>query len=543
VTSGQAASQTDRRSGLLIPLFSAPSSLSWGVGDIGDIESIVRWLAGGGQRVLQLLPINEMAPDLQSPYSAISAMAIDPIYVCVERVPEFAALGGESSLDRRDRESLDALRHATRIEYAAVRRLKQKALRAAFDHFVESHWCCNTDRARGLQRFLSEQAWWIEDYAVFRAIHARAAEHPWTEWPEPLQRHDPAAIDQARRELSKDILFYQYLQWNASEQWQAARDRANGLGVQLFGDLPFMVDGDSADVWSRPQQFRLDASVGVPPDEFSSTGQDWGMPVYRWESIAATDFRWLRERARRNASLFDGYRIDHVVGFYRTYGRTLNGAHPFFVPAEEAEQLRLGEQVLAVFREAGAEIIVEDLGTVPDFVRASLARLGVPGFKVLRWERLWHTPGQPYRDPAQYPAISVATSGTHDTEPLAVWWERVPEHERRSIATLPTIERVASPDLTVAPFNPIARDALLEALFASGSNLVLLPVQDVFGWRDRINEPAKVDETNWAFRLPWPVDRLSEVPEARERQDALRRWAEKYGRSAAAARPKARATT
>ena len=177
-----------------------------------------------------------------------------------------------------------------------------------------------------------------------------------------------------------------------------------------------MVDGDSADVWARQYQFRLDASIGAPPDAFSDHGQDWGMPVYRWDGIAGEHFRWLRERSRRGADLYDGYRVDHLVGFYRTYGRPRDGGEPFFTPSVEAEQVKLGEHVLALFRDAGAEIIAEDLGTVPDFVRESMARIAVPGFKIFRWEREWHTSGQPFRDPAVYPQVSVAASGTHDTE-------------------------------------------------------------------------------------------------------------------------------
>src|SRR5262249_23743034 len=158
----------------------------------------------------------------------------------------------------------------------------------------------------------------------------------WTDWPEALQRREPAAIAEARRELAGEILFYQYLQWIAAGQWADARRRAHG--VRLFGDLPFMVDGDSADVWARQHQFRLDVSPGGPADAFSAEGQNWGMPVYRWDVIANEDFRWLRERARRTADLFDGYRVDHVVGFYRTYGRPRDGGAPFFTPDDEPAQ-------------------------------------------------------------------------------------------------------------------------------------------------------------------------------------------------------------
>jgi 4-alpha-glucanotransferase len=472
-----------------------------------------------------------MAPGQQSPYSAISAMAIDPIYIHVPAVQDFAVLGGRDALSSPGRASLDRVTTASRVKYAAVRALKAEALTAAFDRFLECEWHRDSERAGRFRTFLSDQSWWIENYTLFRAIHAREAERPWFDWPEPLKRRDPDALVRAGRELSREVLFYGYLQWLADEQWQVARVRARDAGVVLFGDLPFMVDADSADVWGLQNDFRLDVSVGVPPDAFSATGQDWGMPLYDWAAFAAADFRWLRARARRSADLYDGYRVDHLVGFYRTYGRPRGGGPPFFTPAEEHEQVELGEKVLSIFREPGSEIVAEDLGTVPDFVRESLARLGIPGFRVFRWEREWQEEGQPFREPRAYPSCSVATSGTHDTETMAVWWQEAPDDDKRDVARLDTLRPLArGVDLATAPFNPTVRDVLLEALFASGSDLLLLPVQDVFGWSDRINQPATVSDTNWCFRLPWPIDRLDDLDEARERQATLRRWSERYRR-------------
>ncbi len=519
-----------RRAGLLLPLFSAPSTSSWGIGDIGDLPRLGEWVADAGCQVLQLLPLNEMAPGQQSPYSALSAMAIDPVFIRLSDVDEVMALGSEAGLSCDDRKGLEGVRRSSRVDYATVRRLKHDALAAAFERFRDAEWSRDSARARTFREFLARQAWWVEDYGLFRAIHAHQGERPWMEWEKPLRRREPAAIDRLRRDLSRQVLFYQYLQWLAAAQWQAARAALNARGVEVFGDLPFMVDCDSADVWARQHQFDLDASLGVPPDAFSATGQDWGMPVYRWDAIAAEDFRWLRDRARRSADLYDGYRVDHLVGLYRTYGRPRGGGDPFFTPADEAAQVALGEKVLAIFREAGAEIVAEDLGTVPDYVRASLQRIGVPGFRVFRWERFWHDSGEPFRDPTDYPPVSVATSGTHDTETVASWWDHADDEERRLVAELPTIARLAQGDIAGRAFDESVRDVLLESLFAAGSDLLLFPIQDVFGWRDRINEPAKVDEQNWTFRLPWPVDRLSDVPEAAERQRALRGLAERYGR-------------
>src|SRR5438128_1357305 len=191
-----------RRAGLLIPLFSCTSSASWGIGDIADVEPATAWLASAGLRVLQLLPLNEMAPGQQSPYSAISAMAIDPIFIHLPWVPEFEALGGEGAMSSADRDTLAEVRAAPRIAYQAIRRLKLTHLRAAFGRFLDREWRRDTERGRALRAYASEQAWWIEDYSLFRALHAREQERPWPDWPAALQRREPAGIDAARPEAA-----------------------------------------------------------------------------------------------------------------------------------------------------------------------------------------------------------------------------------------------------------------------------------------------------------------------------------------------------
>ena len=245
-----------------------------------------------------------------------------------------------------------------------------------------------------------------------------------------------------------------YVQWIAEEQWQQARAASEGLTV--FGDFPFMVAADSADVWIHQNEFRLEASVGTPPDAFSQTGQDWGMPAYGWNGARSAHVEWLAQRARRAAALFDGFRVDHVVGFYRTYEIAHDGTRGF-VPEHEAEQLDQGETVLKALLASDAEITAEDLGTVPDFVRASLARLGVPGYRVFRWERQWTAPGEPFVDPVDLPPRSVATSSTHDIDPVAIWWDVISPDERRAFGEIPSLRRLA-PDVAFesAPFDDSA---------------------------------------------------------------------------------------
>ena len=335
-----------RRAGMLVPLFSLRSDRDWGIGEIGDIAPAARWLESAGLTLLQLLPINELPPHETSPYSSLSAMAVDPQYLSMGDVEDFAALGGERALEAELRTKLESLRVAPAVDYAGVRRLKHVALRRSYERFRDTELRGGGERARAFRRFTEEQAWWLDDYALFRALHERRGHAPWTEWPDGLRNRDPFALADARVELGDDVRYRQYLQWLAEDQWQAARAAAGP--VVLFGDLTFMVALDSADVWAHQDDFRLDASLGVPPDAFSETGQDWKLPVYKWDVIAAGGFAWLHQRARRNAALFGGYRVDHLVGFYRTFSRPLGDSTGpgEFTPPDEPSQTALGERVL-----------------------------------------------------------------------------------------------------------------------------------------------------------------------------------------------------
>ena len=519
------AFHSGRHAGVLVPLFSIPSRSSWGVGEIPDLPWLANWLREAGFDFVQILPVNEMEEGQNSPYSALSAMAIDPVFISLPYVLEFADRGGEGALDDADRQRLAEVRARRSVDFLTVRALKSRALHGAFDRFRERHLGTGSARGSEFRSFTERERWWLDDYSLFRALHDQHDGRYWREWDQGLRDRHPAALGPAREMLAPRILYYQYLQWLAHEQWQRARRDCGNVGI--FGDFPFMVSGHSADVWARQGEFNVDASVGVPPDTPDGAGQDWGLPAYRWEVMAPGGYEWLRQRLRRSIDLYDGFRLDHLVGFYRTFVRERDG-RTYFVPADEAAQLAQGERLLRLFLEGGPRILVEDLGVVPDAVRESLARLGVPGLKVLRWERHWRAPEQPFRRPSEYPAASVATSGTHDTETLAEWWDNADVQERRLCAELPGIrEAGCEPE---APYSPRLRDALLRVIVGSGSDLVILPLQDIFGWRERINTPALVTDENWTWRLPWPIDDLAQQDEARERAGFLQRLCLECGR-------------
>jgi 4-alpha-glucanotransferase len=523
---GAARFNVGRHAGVLVPLFSIPTRRSWGIGEIPDLVTLARWLNHAGCDFVQFLPLNEMQEGQSSPYSALSAMALDPLFIALDDVPEWRA-AGEETPGGDNRPALVQTPEAPRLDYAGVRAVKGRALRRSFDWFAGNVQGTADRRARSFRAFVKRERWWLDDYVLFRALHDEQGGRHWREWEAGLRDREVAALAAARERLERETSYYAYLQWIAGEQWQRARKEAAPVG--LFGDFPFMVSANSADVWARQHEFDLDSSVGTPPDAFSASGQDWGLPAYRWDVVAAGGYVWLRDRARRAAELYDGFRIDHLIGFFRTYIRRPDGSAGF-VPTGEAEQRAQGERLLGVFSESGASLIGEDLGTVPDFLRVSLAERGIPGMKVLRWERDWHAEGQPFHDVTAYPPVSVATSGTHDTETLSEWWDNADWHERQAVLSLPSMRGAGlSPD---APFSDHTRDALLETLFASGSRLLILPIQDIFGWRDRINTPASVSDRNWTWRLPGPVEDLMTDPGGLERAGFLRARSRKYGRIA-----------
>lgn len=498
-----------RRRGVLLPLSSSVSTRSWGIGDCGDLPALAAWLTSAGFSELMLLPLGTMADGQSSPYSACSAMALDPIFLAVESIEDFQRAGGVAALPGPARDALDIARASARINFAAVRLAKSAALEMAFRAFLQDEWSVLTARASQLAAFIARERWWLDDYALYRALGQQYG-GAWRSWPAPLAARDPRALADARRQFGQSVLFEQYLQWTIDAQWQAARRDAARRGLRIYGDVPFVVDTGSADVWARADEFFLDLSAGVPPDAFSATGQDWGLPVYRWDVIAAGGFQWLRARARRAAALFDGIRLDHLVGFYRTYARDRSG-NAWFTPGDEPTQRWQGEQVLATMREPGVHVLAEDLGVIPDFVRASLSGLQVPGYKVLRWERAYDQPGQPFIDPATFPEISVAASGTHDTETTADWFDGLSTDDQLAVAG------------RSGPFDAQIRDTLLTAILHAGSAQAFIPIQDVFGWRERINTPATVGDHNWTWRLPWPIDTWPTEPEAAERADFCRR--------------------
>ena len=271
------------------------------------------------------------------------------------------------------------------------------------------------------------------------------------------------------------------------------RAYAASHGAFIGGDLAFSPCRDSAEVWANQNEFDLTRTVGAPPDGFNPKGQRWGLPLPNWNQMRAEGFKVLRARARHASTLYDLLRIDHVVGLFRTFNFGDDPNAPgSFTPANEDEQRRQGEEVIRVIKEeAGAmELMAEDLGTVPPWVRESLTRLGVPGYKVMQWERDWGHGDEPFVNPRTYPELSLATTGTHDTEPLTVWWHAQPIGDREKFVRSLGLEGKVNPRRML---EESARDAILAAAVC-GAVEAGDHSDPGFVWMECANQSARHDQ-------------------------------------------------
>jgi 4-alpha-glucanotransferase len=495
------AQRRRRRAGILLPLFSIRSASDGGIGDIPDIARFAPWASRAGFSVLQLLPVNRASPADPSPYAAQSAFALDPVYLSLDACEDFAAAGGRDALPDDVKQRIAAAAAAPRVDWPAVRAVKDAGIAVAFQRFLRDEWGKQSGRAKQLAAFMRENRDWLDDYTLYAVLH-RQTNKGWLDWPRGAREREPGTLAGLRREHANDLLREAWLQWQLDRQWRKARRDASAAGVELMGDLPFVVGLDSADVWANRALFRLDERLGTPPDEGAPDGHDWGLPVYDWDAMERDDFSWIRRRAKRAGELYGLYRVDHALGCYRTYSRSTDGRQSGFSPPETQDQIQRGERLMRMMSRFG-EVIAEDLGALPDYLRPSLERIGVAGYRVLRWEREGQD-GRDFRDPASWPEISVATNATHDTDTTADWYDALSPEDRERLRRIPALAGLDP----AAPFGPAVRDALLRAVYAAPSTLTLVTLEDLLGGRGRINDPG-TPEGNWTYRAPATIDELA----------------------------------
>lgn len=488
-----------RIAGVTLPLSAIRTEKDWGIGEIGALPACGAWLATGGFRLLQLLPAYELTRGETSPYGARTGFGLDPIYLSIEALAEVDVDLVRGALGAEGQNELARLRGLPQIDYTGVRALKMKVLEKAFARFMEREWSHDSARAKELRAFGEREAAWEDDLALYVALREEHQEHSWEIWEMPLRLRDPQTLAEARARLETRIVFHRYLQWQLWEQWAAAKAALEKLGMVLMGDLPFVVCRESSDVWAHARLFQHDMSLGAPPDGFSPDGQDWGLPPYNWAELAQQDHAWLRARAGHASRLYHAFRVDHVVGYFRQYVRK-PGELGTFDPKDETEQAKHGRVVLEAMLDAtrGCEIIAEDLGVIPPFAREILTALGLPGYKVLPWEK---DEKEALRSPDTFPELSVATWSTHDTAPLKAWWPELPAADQARFLALVELD-------ADAPWDKV-EEALFRLLFSATSRLALVLAPEVLGEESRINTPGSVGRENWTYRLPKTLEALA----------------------------------
>jgi 4-alpha-glucanotransferase len=444
------------------------------------------------------------------------------------------------------------------VKYRQVKKLKWRILEKAFANFSAN---ASEERQLEFETFYEEEAAWLRDYAFFRVLMEENEDSAaWNRWPAQHQ-----SIERARnwlRSLPQDRQaglatrqeFFCYVQWIAHQQWRAVKLYAEERGVALMGDIPFGVSYYSADVFARPDDFVLDWCGGAPPEPYfkddaftQKWGQNWGIPLYRWDKMRANSFAWWRQRVRAVRRIFHLFRIDHVLGFYRIYAfpwrprknkqffpldwnqmlERTSGRAPHFVPRDdespensEANKCEGEEYLRVVLDEAGAtRVIGEDLGLVPDYVRPNLRALGIAGFKIPQWEVRGEqvTPGN------EYERLSVATYTTHDHKPIRALWEDAFEHptvtSEQSRFDLAKIAAFAGfdPRIDRVDFEKHFYPAIMGALFGSEAWLAIVMITDLLARKYRFNVPGTKANLNWTRRIRRSIAQLISSPKEQRR--------------------------
>lgn len=530
--------------GILIPVFSLRRDCDLGIGDTLAMREAIDWAAEHHIGFLQLLPINETGSD-NSPYNAISSVALDPVLISLDLIP-----GMSKTVIRSKAQQCE---YAELVDYASVGALKWDLLEMGYRYFCQKS---NDDTA--FENFCQEEESWLISYTKYRWLMECAGTEEWSKWPEEYGTQAKAEVFIAKNSEAKERLrFYAWVQWHAFTQWRDLRQYAESKDVKLMGDIPIGVSYFSADVFFEPQWFDLTLSGGSPPekvfkdDAFACQwGQNWGVPLYRWDELKKHDFVWWRRRIEKLTDVFHIFRIDHILGFYRIFSfpwrpernaeflglteeeakRLTGGTLPKFHPhdddteAHKKANLDAGDQYIKVILEAAGavEVVGEDLGCVPDYVRPHLAQLGIAGFKICQWESLEDGRALPGEE---YPECAFATYATHDHEPLPALWNTLlqhlwgPEHQQ-AIESLALLSDFASMPIcdsghAYVKYGPVVKWSLLDGLLNCRANYAAVMINDLVDSAKRINIPGTVGGDNWRYRLPWS---LKDMPEYLKRE-------------------------
>src|SRR4030042_350400 len=478
-----------RASGIFLHISSLPSP--FGIGDLGrGAYQFADFLSAAKQSFWQILPVSPTSEaGGNSPYSSPSAFAGNHLLVSPESLVQECFLGQSGVQD-------PPLFPKARVDYGALTQYKKNLFLVAYENFSGQR-----KRSFAFENFCGENSFWLEDYALFTALKKYFGGKVWSQWPRALRDRKTNKIRPLQEKLSEWIEMEKFLQFLFAQQWFSLKKYCNHKGIQIIGDMPIYVNYDSADVWANPEIFQLDAQkkplgvAGIPPDYFSSTGQLWGNPIYRWDELQKTGYPWWVRRVGHNLKLFDIVRLDPFKGFVDYWevpageriavnGKWVKGPRESFFYALQKHFPSL-------------PFIAEDLGVITPEVISLRDKFGFPGMKVLQFA--FGAGANDYR-PHNYIRNCVVYTGTHDNNTTVGWFSSGNSDSTRD-------QKEIKEELKTA-LKYIGSDGreinwdMIRLAFASVAALAIIPLQDIIGLgvEGRMNVPG-TPCGNWEWRL------------------------------------------
>jgi 4-alpha-glucanotransferase len=480
-----------RASGILLHPTSLPGH--FGIGDLGEgAHRFADFLKASGQSIWQMLPLGPTGYG-DSPYACYSAFAGNTLLISPELLFKDGLI---AKTDLADLHSLPA----ERVDFGEVHRTRDLMLEKAFANYQRT---TDTEFRSAFETFAEQNASWVDDYALFRALKNSHDGAAWTNWEQSLVRRTPAALARARTELHDRIEAQKFYQFLFFRQWLDLKTYCNRRGISIVGDIPIFVAHDSADVWTNPDQFKLNSDgtptvvAGVPPDYFSKTGQYWGNPLFNWDHMLADGFTWWIERVRAALQMVDIARIDHFRGFAACWeipGGDTTAERGRWVEAP-------GRELFTAIRNALGElpIIAEDLGVITPDVEKLRDDFGFPGMRILQFA--FSSDAKSIDLPHNYHRNVVVYTGTHDNDTTVGWFNSVAGASSTRTAKQIECERNFCMKYLKTDGQEIHWD-FIRAVFASVANTAVVPLQDILGLSTeaRMNLPNSTSG-NWLWRF------------------------------------------
>jgi len=519
-----------RLSGILLHPTSLPGP--YGIGDLGpEAYKFADFLVAAGQSLWQVLPLGPTGYG-DSPYACYSAFAGNTLLISPEQLVADGLLDSAQSLrslrlggepDLTYRRAAEDAENAQRVDFGEAHKFKDQLLRRAYERYTKT---TDTTLRSAFETFAQRHAQWLDDYALFRALKDAHGGVAWNEWEPSLIRRTPSAIERARVRYRQEVEAHMFYQFLFFRQWSALKSYCNERSISMVGDLPIFVAHDSADVWTNPEQFKLDKNgkplvvAGVPPDYFSTTGQLWGNPLYDWERMQADGFRWWIERVRATLTVVDIARVDHFRGFAACW--EIPGGDK---TAERGQWVEApGRELFTAIRNTLGElpIIAEDLGVITPDVVALREEFGFPGMRILQFG--FGSNSKNIDLPHNYVPNVVAYTGTHDNDTTAGWFQSVAGEGSTRSAQQIERERKFCMDYLNTKGEEIHWD-FIRGVLASVANTAIVPLQDLLGLgtEARMNLPNST-EGNWSWR--YEAGALTDAIATR-----LKQLTELYGRN------------